>query len=169
MVATASTEHSYWLALAFVAWKCFTQRLRLNGNRALVWTCLMKILLSYVIVALPSCFKHSVHYYRSGQPRHVARKEHQHQHRGSCPQNCLLYPQQICLTNLCWLHLKLMYPQNVASGVQTKTLVDYAHGRRSAKKVGRPIRGQNESPFLPFFPFLSLPCTPSQALRSRPS
>ena len=51
MVATASTEHSYWLALAFVAW-CqrkrlrflrfsFTQRtqrkrLRLNGNRALV-------------------------------------------------------------------------------------------------------------------------------------
>ena len=56
MVATASTEHSYWLALAFVAWnKChrkrlrflrfsFTQRtqrkrLHLNGNRALVIGC----------------------------------------------------------------------------------------------------------------------------------
>ena len=47
MVASASTEHSYWLALAFVAWNLrfsFTQRtqrmqhkrLRLNGNRALV-------------------------------------------------------------------------------------------------------------------------------------
>ena len=48
MVATASTEHSYWLALAFVAWNrkrlrflrfSFTQRtqrkrLRLNGTRA---------------------------------------------------------------------------------------------------------------------------------------
>ena len=49
MVATASTEHSYWLALAFVASRkrlrflrfSFTQRtqrkrLRLNGNRASV-------------------------------------------------------------------------------------------------------------------------------------
>jgi len=36
MVATASTEHSYWLALAFVAWNCAQRkRLRLNGNRAL--------------------------------------------------------------------------------------------------------------------------------------
>ena len=34
MVATASTEHSYWLALAFVAWSCQRKRLRLNGNRA---------------------------------------------------------------------------------------------------------------------------------------
>jgi len=32
MVATASTEHSYWLPLAFVAWN--RKRLRLNGNRA---------------------------------------------------------------------------------------------------------------------------------------
>ena len=40
MVATASTEHSCWLALAFVAWKFHatnaSARLRLNGNRASV-------------------------------------------------------------------------------------------------------------------------------------